>query len=195
MKYIPAAAASASLLLGAHAAMADEILDYTGNNYTYCQNAPGCTADHMSGTLTLSLSGTALDNFNGYVPLADIVAFSFSDGLGHSWSDTNGASESIYIHTNSTGQIIEWDIQLFDKNYNIDYQKLESENVSRAIAPDDYAVGMNYWGVSVVEEPGIWNEFEQTVPEPATLALIGSGLAGMAAMRRRRRKKEHAAIA
>jgi len=183
--------AAAALLLGAPAASADEILDYTGNNYTICHNAPGCTADHMSGTFTLSLSGSALDNLTEFViPASDVLSFSLSDGLGHALTNTDPGSLFIRISTDSSGNVTNWlllgtifgphDIDIVTQN------PLEGD-----VADWSYSYLLYY--AEIDNDPGHWTQFATDVPEPATFGLLASGFAGMMIFRRRRRKSQQPA--
>lgn len=188
-------AAAAALLLGAHAASADEIFDYTGNDYTHCLNVAGCTADRMSGTFAVSLSGSALDNLSGFVvPISDLLSFSFSDGFGHSvnQSTPNLTEALVEIWTDPVGKLTAWDIVFIMGNNQFG---IGTQNFTSGYSDDtsycNFSCGQYAeWDGYEQYNPGNWTQVATDVPEPASLALFGTGLVGFVAVRRRRRKTE-----
>ena len=162
-------------------ALAGVIYTYTGNDFSWASYCGSYTdTDQITGSITFA---SALpDNLELTSNIPTIVSFDFDDGVRTITDEsTTGDNEFMFV-TDASGNIVQWNVQVNDANGYI-----ESENNSSDLdGPYDQAV---YYGEGLgvnSDDPGTWTGETSAAPEPATLALLGSALAGLGLFRRRR---------
>ena len=154
--------AAITFLGSAAIARADEILSYTGKDFTQAFGAY-TTSDYISGTITLS---SALpDNCNECL-ISDVVSFSFSDGVQTITNNTPNVVFTFDVNTNSAGQITGWNLGA-EIPHTPDSIRT---NNNRGLAfdngeLDEFDVAQN------VRDAGEWQT--KAVPEPASVTLLG----------------------
>ncbi len=166
-----------ALLAWDQAARAAIMFDYQGNNFTNVVS-PYSTGDNVSGWIELASELQANANDLTLAP----VAFSFTDGV-QTITNLNALIATFNdVDTDIDGLPVEWNIQLC----------IDAGCSTNAIETID-ALGLRIdtatsGGVTVLvsDDPGSWEY--KTVPEPATISLVGIGLAGLACLRRRKRQ-------
>ena len=169
--------------LASTAASANVILNYTGNDFTTV-SGPYSTADAVTGTLTFS--GPLADNLTLVSTITPPLSFSFTDGV-QTITNSSVGSMGPYFHfqTDSSGNITAWSVTVIAAN---DSSEIFTSNYPAVVADE----GNLYSGEALVgfgrdSNPGTFSVVG--VPEPITLSLFATGLAGAVAMRRRKKAK------
>jgi PEP-CTERM motif len=175
-------------LLTAGAASADVIYTYTGNDFGGgggTVNSPYTTSDKITGTVTLSGAlGDSLSNST-----VSPVAYSFSDGIvtltSPACCNTSTQTEFVFS-TDASGNITHWTV-IVQANGNT--TEIETTDPSMGTAFDETTAKNVLGAENLSDPPGTWKSATVTtsVPEPASLALLGSGLLGLAFFYRRKR--------
>lgn len=184
---------------GSSSAFSDEIYSYTGPDYslmdctgTYVAH---CTSDHLTGSLITTLSLSQLENLTSYsMPVSD-TAFLFSDGNGLTLSQANATVSSLGITTNSSGNIVWWEI-FFNGTGGSSF--ISTYSCLPSTCPRAATGGADYSGTSAVNSGGtvfepylgqIWSGPQFTAaPEGSGGFLVSTGLMILVGLRLIRRQ-------
>lgn len=182
-------------------AFANVIYTYTGNNFdTFLDDTPPAGAYTNSMRVTGSFELAA--PLPAGLPLTAITPLSFSFSDGRLTRDNTNSPAIINVGTDLSGSINAWSIMLRSPFILIIQQGEQTHNIvteSAASAltrdqghmvecithltPTSCVVGIDD-GIRR-DSPGVWSVPAGDVPEAATLALLGLGLAGLGWSRRR----------
>lgn len=153
----------------------------TGNTYSQTGNGS-----------TISWSGSDIDGYrNGAARIEFKVTFpSFVNAVGFDVYDNDGGGMDLLLTDAFTGVVSTFSFAstpgsgdneffgvVFDPSTFISALQVSGTDPGGVTSWDNFATGI---GVNVVVNPN------NPVPEPATMALLGLGLAGLGAMRRRK---------
>jgi hypothetical protein len=173
---------------------ASYVYTYTGNPFSY--HPPYAT--NLSGSFTVlsALAPSTTLELTPYTVGGMIANYEFTDG--HStWNTGNYvtaispdlfSSSKFTVTTNSTGEITAWFLNIFSPFGNITTFTPEYMPEDLTVVYDNVNVFNNYNAYNF-NAPGTWTKTEQpTVPAPATLLLLGSGLVGLTGFRKKLKK-------
>jgi hypothetical protein len=173
---------------------------YTGNNYAVV-TAPFTTSMHVSGSFSVA------DPLAADLPLTDIegdlLAFTFSDGVTV-YTLANAVVQDMRVGTDSAGNIDEWQIVLLrpfptptdinDRDRRLSSSAALDQGSFRDCLDEFFGecttLGPLTIGETLPDQPGSWDTSVSSVPEPGTLLLVSSGLAGLSFRKRFVRRKK-----
>jgi hypothetical protein len=167
--------------------IADTTYTYTGTPYTSAQS-PYTTSDFISGSFTVSSPLAP----NLVQQVTTITSFSFSDGV-NSFSFIDGVQSTtgvfpplsgagFVIWTDGTGDISQWALGFTFGTQQQGF--VQSINVPSNSIVEDSAGFIGSFEAFNSNDPGTWTP--SNVPEPSTLALLGTGILGLAGAARRK---------
>jgi hypothetical protein len=196
------------LLLGSGAANAAAVrYDYLGQEFTAFDDAPEVDGSYapgmrVSGYFVLSEALSA--NAGVLIEIADMIDFSFSDGRNTITGSQTNLPTSIFLLTDSNGEITSWDINLSTSFSQPEPDGLQSWQIwtrtnfdgssstdmgmtSECAGPigDSGPCLSSYDDSAIIFQgtPGTWTA--TAVPIPAAFWLFSSALAGLGWLRRR----------
>jgi hypothetical protein len=182
-------------------AVADTVYTYTGTPYTSCIASYACNGTTPSLTVTLDLGSALASGLSNADISGSINAFSFSDGIAVSITNTNATASEFFVSTDASGNIVGWDLiaaencysgfDCFESGYGGNLA--ETSGGSGNFPQDDTfnnIPGPNgpiiLGGGESMNAPGTWTTVDPTsTPEPSTLLLFSSGLIGLGFMKRK----------
>jgi hypothetical protein len=157
--------------------LADTTYTYTGNPFTVAVS-PYTTSDYVSGSFTVV--GGPLSCSSGCT--VNPLSFDFSDGVQHI-TNNDGHVNVFTITTSGSGSIMNWEWFIYNSAYSGYISSYGYAVVASDQGVNNVDGGGAEYGINM-QSKGSWST--SPVPEPATLILLGSGLAGLAGVRRRK---------
>jgi hypothetical protein len=164
---------------------------YTGSVFTAeVGTAYELGVDHITGSFIIDEADMiSLGSANSVVNVnSDVVSWSFDDGASgapysSSINDSNGTLFAFAFHTDAGGNIIDWDINVYEHSANrwMDWCKRVGGSCSNSDSVVNRASIYNNTASNVT--PGMWSA-PTAVPVPAAVWLFGSAIGLLGWLRR-----------
>jgi hypothetical protein len=145
-----------------------------------------------SYTTSMSISGY----FTPPAPLLPSHLYEFrSKPPGFTYSFTDGIRvfdlcHDFFVETDGKGEILHWNLVLSARSLNVSMASwndgVSAEDMSRYYDCNPWSC---FTDCGRVSRPGVWTAAASPVPEPTTLILLGTGLAGLVGFRTRKKKQ------
>jgi len=194
IRKITSAIIFSSAVLAAQSCWANTTYSYTGNNFNYIQNdvwlyVPGTYTTDMSVSGSFEMASSIAANATNL--FLTPLTYSFTDGR-NTYTNLDSVlaySDSFEVSTDASGSIMNWFIVV----RRFQTGTLETVNGYQGVTYDQGSVEPNWFNPTtqrdngaVWNNPGLWNVISP-VPEPETYAmlLVGLGLLGLMAYRRK----------
>lgn len=170
-------------------AIASTIYSYTGNSYTqcagvYCSGGPYS----LSATFETTLADTDLTSLPIQEITSTVTSFTFTDGTGLTVNQsTIGGYGKFLISTDNSGNIIAWLVGGYANSSNVQMQTNWDSPYGFIRGADFSETTVEFLGDFgfVAQNPGTWTKTQSPVPIPSAVWLLGTGMIGMLAVRRR----------
>jgi PEP-CTERM motif len=168
-------------------AKSDVVYSYTGNDYNTVVAPYFSTSEMITGTVTLA---SALTNSLAYPTVETPVAFTFSDGAGHTITNTTpGFINTFKFGTDASGQITSWYIDILRAgDFQIHTDQTGAAGNQEEVSEIVPGVGLAYATAQPNQNGWARVDTVSGVPEPSTWAMMILGFVGIGAMTYRRRK-------
>lgn len=164
---------------------------FTSSNTTFelnngFESAAASPLNGQTVTGEFTISGN-IENLSGYNPYLSNPTFSFTDGLETLTQDNSTLSGS--ITTNSSGDITSYSLGIYENGV-ANVITFGSAGIPGISARDTIGSGVSTESSTAsTNSRGSFGAPVAATPEPGSLALLGSGMAGMAMELRRRMRR------
>jgi hypothetical protein len=169
MKLFTVVAVVAAFFLLVPAVGADVVYTYVGNSYTSVNGSGGGQPFTTSNNVTITLTfGSAL---GGSLALGTVTPTTWTVTDGNTfWQPGPGYSLAAMLATDALGHITQWSIGFSNGLIQSGFYQIVSSNSGDA-SHTFFGDGSNS------NNPGTWSSQVVLTPEPATLILLGTGVA------------------
>jgi PEP-CTERM motif len=164
-------------------AESDTIYTYTGDTFRRVSGVYGLE-DRLSGFFVVNDAVTPPPGPQGAIFTPYLLSWSFTDGH-QTLTESNSTATFVWGDTSDLGPGVVWNASIQTVSGDGFWSHRHSDRIDLARLGLDRASNVANVGPPDGSQPGTW-AVQTVVPEPSTLLLVGLGLAGVAALRRRR---------